>query len=352
MLSACAGAILTSLLVTPFDVVKTRMQAGVPNVYEETFRQCCREVFFSFREGASPHKMGPCSSPTEGTAARAGAALECGVCGTPAPTTRPVFPRITGTWDGVTKILRYEGFAALWRGLSPTLVMQIPSTVVYYTGYEYTRDTISARLPTNHQQYSPLLAGALSRTIAATLISPVELVRTRMQSGHLGKSVGGVLGGVLSMVRTQGWRILWRGLTPTLWRDVPFSAIYWVGYESIKGRLASRYPLPRSSADDFWISFAAGATSGMFAAVVTTPFDVAKTLQQVAQKGNASVHVNTTMAQTMRDIITTDGWRGLFRGLSPRVAKVAPACAIMISSYEVGKRFFENSNARHNQSAT
>lgn len=32
-------------------------------------------------------------------------------------------------------------------------------------------------------------------------------------------------------------------------------------------------------------------------------------------------------------------------GAVPRIVKVAPGCAIMISSYEYGKRFFYNYNA-------
>ncbi|RUS24148.1 hypothetical protein BC938DRAFT_474033 [Jimgerdemannia flammicorona] len=49
---------------------------------------------------------------------------------------------------------------------------------------------------------------------------------------------------------------------------------------------------------------------------------------------------NVQMAKLMRQIVREEGYQGLFRGLVPRVAKVAPACAIMISSYEVGKAFF------------
>jgi solute carrier family 25 protein 39/40 len=39
-------------------------------------------------------------------------------------------------------------------------------------------------------------------------------------------------------------------------------------------------------------------------------------------------------------IYRAEGWKGLTRGIIPRVIKVAPACAIMISSYEIGKMYF------------
>lgn len=42
----------------------------------------------------------------------------------------------------------------------------------------------------------------------------------------------------------------------------------------------------------------------------------------------------------LKQIYQQDGFRGLFRGLTPRVAKIGPSCAIMISSYEMGKVFF------------
>ena len=44
------------------------------------------------------------------------------------------------------------------------------------------------------------------------------------------------------------------------------------------------------------------------------------------------------------EIITNEGVKGLFAGLIPRLVKVAPACAIMISSYEYCKRYFALKN--------
>ncbi|TPX55860.1 hypothetical protein PhCBS80983_g04964 [Powellomyces hirtus] len=327
MISAGTGAILTSLLVTPFDVVKTRMQSGV--MPAEDRMGPGRPAGVGSDDAALRGETRSIRPKPYGSVGKVPPSL---ISGTAAQGLR-----INGTWDGVVKIVRHEGILGLWRGLSPTLIMSVPSTVIYYIGYEHIRDGISGHLRSRKQEvYAPLLAGATARILAATVISPIELVRTRMQSTHSPLSLSTTLSNVTDMVRTSGWTSLWRGLAPTLWRDVPFSAIYWIGYESIKSQLERHFPKSRTvvpSVTEFQNAFVAGALSGTVAAIVTTPFDVAKTLEQISNGGGA----------------TRMGMVSIMKRLSPRVLKVAPACAVMISSYEVGKRFFENSNtARRN----
>jgi solute carrier family 25 protein 39/40 len=45
----------------------------------------------------------------------------------------------------------------------------------------------------------------------------------------------------------------------------------------------------------------------------------------------------------LRQVIAEEGAAGLFVGLQPRLAIIAPACAIMISSYEFAKVYFARS---------
>ncbi|KAF9317260.1 hypothetical protein BG003_001017 [Podila horticola] len=444
MISACVGSLLTSLLVTPLDVVKTRLQSQTviatptcaapfsftnnASAYEKLCT-CCREVFFApeqarttsvtgsatsgirqnianviaggiarSRRGASDshghhhhnhnhshshshsHNHSHNHNRARGTSAGCGPSIiqqhqEGTVVGMKASkaqqqrleqlaanciennhASKAAQERyFHGTWDGVKKIVRHEGVSSLWRGLSPTVAMSIPATVIYFVGYDYLKDVLSERMngstsgtrlegQTNLVEYratlAPLAAGGFARTVAATVISPLELFRTRMQSVHTqtkGNSglFRGVFQGVVTMVQQEGVLSLWRGLAPTLWRDVPFSAIYWMGYENIKKRLVSwdsRHNEP--SLNEFEVAFASGALSGMIAAVLTTPFDVAKTRRQV----DLDQPVHTRMIDLMRAIVREEGYRGLWRGLTARVAKVAPSCAIMISTYEIGKK--------------
>lgn len=48
----------------------------------------------------------------------------------------------------------------------------------------------------------------------------------------------------------------------------------------------------------------------------------------------------------IKKIYHQNGLKGLFTGLTPRLIKVAPACAIMIATFEHGKRFFQSYNAK------
>ena len=260
--------------------------------------------------------------------------------------------RVNGTADGITKIVRHEGMRTLYRGLVPTLVMSVPSTVIYFLGYESMRERTSKLFTSLGVQEdvlavtAPLLSGSIARIMAATAISPIELLRTKMQYHGPHGSISAVAGIVSQALRREGPGLLWKGLVPTLWRDVPFSGIYWVGLESIRRRLnsrADRWGWEWKPMREFVVSFTAGAISGMLAAALTTPFDVAKTRRQVSlahHSPSTPIGPYSLLGQ-LKEIWRTEGAKGLTRGIVPRVAKVAPACAIMISSYEVGKMYFK-----------
>ncbi|KAL8808458.1 MAG: hypothetical protein Q9182_000008 [Xanthomendoza sp. 2 TL-2023] len=390
MLSAVSGSLLTSLLVTPLDVVRVRLQSQ-PNTSSLTrpssstipsfsnlppnlgVTACCREVFWVNNTSPVCLASGPTLTTSVNSIASStsfAAAADCAVDEARRKT-------YNSTLDGLRKIARNEGFSSLWRGLSPTLVMAIPANVIYFTGYDILRS--HKRSPVNqfiNDGYAPLVAGSVARVSAAAAISPIEMFRTRMQAAPAGTSGVGVfketLLGLRKLVHAQGYSSLWRGLTLTMWRDVPFSGLYWWGYEAGRNRLRDlRYPtltqdLARhSSLNDenhtatFIDSFLAGATSGAVAAIVTTPFDVGKTRQQVtddhhnkqkartaADKASPLRPEERSMPRFLYHIWKEEGAPGLFRGWAARCLKVAPACAIMISSYEVGKKMARKMNER------
>ena len=186
---------------------------------------------------------------------------------------------------------------------------------------------------------SAIVAGGFSRLVAGTVVAPFELIRTQMQSSASEANMG-MTRKLLKNVRSNGFASLYRGLKPTLWRDVPFSVLYWSFYERFREML--------DVVDNLFLrSFLAGASAGSIAAFATTPFDVIKTRQQVDifQEGNPVPFVKKDNVpkgtfELASKITREEGIPRLFTGVTPRVVKVAPACAIMIATYEIGKSYF------------
>ncbi|CAK4683907.1 hypothetical protein LEN26_001700 [Aphanomyces euteiches] len=314
-LAASTGAMITSLFVTPLDVAKVRLQAQQSNPRAKTVTptSClptCKSRSFS--------RFAPASTTSSSS---------CLVCYRSLSVQCASTRRLHGTVDALRFVFRTEGLRGLFAGLPPTLMLAIPSTVLYYTSYDHLVHEGMRMFP-ELSPVVPLIAGASARIVAATIVSPLELVRTRMQNGKE-KHMLSIL---RRSVRDHGFSSLARGLPATLARDVPFSAIYWTCYEQFKRILATR---PEFESRPIHQSFAAGACAGMIAATLTTPFDVVKTLQQV----DGGSKPQQTTFQMLRQLVATHGWSATMTGLTARLSKIAPSCAIMISTYEVGKLY-------------
>jgi len=291
MMSSGLGALAVSLLMTPLDVVKIRLQSQ-----ERLYAKKC----FLYSNGLMDHLCPRTNGdPPVRQIHTAQEICDCKWYN------RPKY--FNSTADAFVKIAKTEGLPSLWSGLSPTLVLAIPATV--------------------------------------TLVSPLELVRTKMQSQKM--PIHQVRTCLKGLVATQGVLSLWNGYTATLLRDVPFSAIYWPLYEQTKKTLYSLYPA--ESTNSFPINFASGAVAGSVASTITLPFDVLKTLKQIDMGEKDIMGVKDGMRSQgnmaiFKELVREQGFKSLFTGLTPRLLKVAPACAIMISSYEWCKGQFIKQN--------
>lgn len=212
--------------MTPLDVIKTRLQTQHKTLLSD---KC-----FVYCNGLMDH-LCPCYPATNGGTA-AGANLSSTTASVAStfhsalpshtvggPTIRPpasssgsngggisargtaAAQHYTGTLDALHKISRNEGIRTLWSGLGPTLVLAIPATVIYFVFYEQLRvrmkDEYMRRNPHLHSAdqtpfYVPLLAGMTARVTSVTVVNPLELVRTKMQSQRM--SYFGEFGHLLS----------------------------------------------------------------------------------------------------------------------------------------------------------
>ncbi|KAI9063006.1 mitochondrial carrier [Trametes sanguinea] len=330
LVAAATGSTVTALTMTPFDVVKTRLQTQPPPSRplfpSPPPNTCCQ---------ASPsscvRNMSSLARSIEGEVV---CIWDHGVFRT---------ERVNGFFDAIRHVWRAEGIAGLWKGAGTTLLIGVPSSTCYMLTYDHLLNvTLPPLLP---HSLVPLTAGILARTTITSLMSPLELVRTNLQSTPLSPdnphTLRSVLTSIRSLAQSNGWHYLWRGLGPTLWRDVPFSGLYWAGYESCKHAFEAR------GHKGAGVAFASGAISGTTAALLTSPFDVLKTRRQSMLMSSASK--TTSSIPLLMEIVRNEGVSALYAGIVPRITKIAPACGIMIACFEGVGRLLMNNDHRHRE---
>jgi len=319
-IAAAGASVVSAVVVNPLDVAKTRIQSHVMNP-EALSRQMTTPVLAGHGDACmSSSKIVPSGG--------AGAVP------------------FRGTIDALTRIARQEGVGVLWRGTGLSLTMAVPMVGIYLPLYDAMLE-YAQKQGTGH--YAPLLAGTAARSVAVYCTSPIELMRVRVQSviqhnkldssSHVTTDYRRMLPSNTNTntkmplaSRVGQMKHLWRGVGATLWRDVPFSGLYWALVEPIREQLIPKDG-PTSEWQVFEANAIAGGVSGAIAGAITTPFDVVKTRMQVYNTNNVKTF------SMMKDIFVSEGLSGLFKGWSARSSKAVPACAIVLSAYEMIKFF-------------
>lgn len=141
-----------------------------------------------------------------------------------------------------------------------------------------------------------------------------------------------------SVFRAEGLSAFYVSYPTTLTMTIPFTATQFMAYESI-----SQVLNPQKGYDPTTHCIA-GGLAGAFAAGITTPLDVIKTLLQTrGLSSQAEVRSVNGLFAAAKIIKREYGWAGFLRGLKPRIVTTMPSTAICWSAYEMAKAYFKRS---------
>ncbi|KDN65378.1 hypothetical protein CSUB01_07271 [Colletotrichum sublineola] len=184
---------------------------------------------------------------------------------------------------------------------------------------------------------------------AATLTAPLDVLKTRLQSdfyqaqlraSHQARSqVVGSLGPLRAAVfhlretfqilgsvyKIEGPRALFKGLGPNLVGVIPARSINFYTYGNGK-RLIAEYGNGGNEAA--WVHLSAGVLAGMTTSTVTNPIWLVKTRLQLDknvahQKGGLHKRQYRNSVDCVRQVLRTEGFRGLYKGMSASYLGVA-----------------------------
>jgi len=168
------------------------------------------------------------------------------------------------------------------------------------------------------------LAGSMSGTCSTILFQPLDVVKTRIQINSSLTSNSSMTGEVRLVIASQGISGLWNGFRASLYRTVPGVGLYFASMHFMRNSVCEGNPSPIQS-------LLIGGTARTFAGTVMIPFTVVKTRMESGTFQYRSV------SSALRDIIKTDGIRGLVRGLGPTLVRDVPFSGLYLAFYDILK---------------
>uniref|UniRef100_A0A1B0BUR3 Calcium-binding mitochondrial carrier protein Aralar1 n=1 Tax=Glossina palpalis gambiensis TaxID=67801 RepID=A0A1B0BUR3_9MUSC len=174
------------------------------------------------------------------------------------------------------------------------------------------------------------MAGA----VGATVVYPIDLVKTRMQNQRTGSYIGEVAyrnswDCFKKVIRHEGFLGLYRGLLPQLMGVAPEKAIKLTVNDLVRDKLSDK-----QGTIPVWAEVLAGGCAGASQVVFTNPLEIVKIRLQVA--GEIAGGAKVRALAVVRDL----GLFGLYKGARACLLRDVPFSAIYFPTYAHTKALF------------
>ncbi|KAL0978549.1 hypothetical protein UPYG_G00172000 [Umbra pygmaea] len=219
------------------------------------------------------------------------------------------------------------GFRGIYAGVPSAAIGSFPNAAAFFVTYDSTKSLLGAQSNLSGQHMAPvthMLAASLGEIVACLIRVPTEVVKQRTQASRSSNTYQVLM----STLKEEGVRGLYRGYRSTVLREIPFSLVQFPLWEYLKTRWSRRQGHTLYA----WQSAVCGALAGAVAAFVTTPLDVAKTRIMLAKAGTSTASGNIPLV--LLDVWKTKGLMGLFSGSIPRVTSISLGGFIFLGAYE------------------
>ncbi|KAJ7099425.1 mitochondrial carrier domain-containing protein [Mycena belliarum] len=236
-------------------------------------------------------------------------------------------------------IVRRETPLALYKGLGAVLSGIVPKMAIRFASFERYKAWLADAATGKTSMGGIFLAGlGAGTTEAVAVVTPMEVVKIRLQAqmhsladpletpryrnaGHA----------VYTIVREEGFGALYRGVSLTALRQATNQGANFTAYQEIK-KIAHRFQ-PGLVELPSYQHMLIGLISGAMGPFSNAPIDTIKTRLQKAPATpdvSAIARIRAIAAAMWRE----EGAASFYKGITPRVLRVAPGQAIVFAVYE------------------
>ncbi|CAD6576601.1 MAG: hypothetical protein TREMPRED_001725 [Tremellales sp. Tagirdzhanova-0007] len=239
----------------------------------------------------------------------------------------------------------YKGLGAVISGIVPKMAIRFASFELY-KGWMVGSD---GKVSPSGTFVAGLGAGASE---AVAVVTPMEVVKIRLQAQQ--HSLADPLDipryrnaahAAFTIVREEGISTLYRGVTLTALRQATNQGVNFTAYQQFKKWAIDYQPASTASGElPSYQTMVIGLISGAMGPFSNAPIDTIKTRIQKASKAEGETGFSRLVKVTT-DLFRNEGVSAFYKGITPRVLRVAPGQAIVFTVYERVKKLIDEAKS-------
>ncbi|KAI2470348.1 mitochondrial carrier [Annulohypoxylon bovei var. microspora] len=253
-----------------------------------------------------------------------------------------------------TEIVKRETPLGLYKGLGAVLTGIVPKMAIRFTSFEAYKQMLADAETQTVSGRGTFLAGlAAGVTEAVAVVTPMEVVKIRLQAQHHSMAdpldipkYRNAAHALYTVVKEEGFGALYRGVSLTALRQGSNQAVNFTAYTYFKEALLRWHDKEGTGlgtgALPSWQTTIIGLVSGAMGPLSNAPIDTIKTrLQKTpAEEGVSAFKRISVIAGEM---FKQEGVHAFYKGITPRIMRVAPGQAVTFTVYEYLKDKLEKS---------
>lgn len=249
------------------------------------------------------------------------------------------------------EIVKRETPLGLYKGLGAVLTGIVPKMAIRFTSFESYKKMLANKETGNVTGQATFLAGlAAGVTEAVAVVTPMEVIKIRLQAQHHSMAdpldipkYRNAAHALYTVVKEEGFGALYRGVSLTALRQGSNQAVNFTAYTEFKEILQRWQPAHADSPLPSYQTTLIGLVSGAMGPLSNAPIDTIKTRLQKTPSvpGETALSRITAIA---RDMFKQEGFHAFYKGITPRIMRVAPGQAVTFTVYEYLKEKLENTN--------
>lgn len=243
-------------------------------------------------------------------------------------------------------IIRRESPLGLYKGLGAVIAGIVPKMAIRFMSFEQYKLMLANKQTGVTSPQGVFLAGLLAGTTeAVAVVNPMEVVKIRLQAQQHSLAdplekprYRNAAHALYTIIREEGFMTLYRGVALTAARQATNQAANFTAYQELKAlaqRVQNTTDLPS------YETAVIGLISGALGPFSNAPIDTIKTRIQRASKVEGETAISRVV-KVASEMFAQEGVSAFWKGITPRVARVAPGQAVVFTIYEKVKGMIEN----------